>query len=398
MSPMTKENVSLNVEALSLEQEFHLFNPHLATNYSENQYLVHGVLLPSISVLGLVFNSGVISVLWCKNQQVFAPSLSLLLQWLAAYDMCVAVLSMWMYSLPTLAMVMSDWVALKEYLTWIHPHVSAYVYSLLQMAITGSDYLNLAAAVERYTALEGEFRKKKSPQSGCAPRTAWTYVLGILTVTVAFNLPIIWERKVVLNNSTKLLEVLPSSLRHDAIYVKLYRLTLEFLVFKATPWVAFLILFLSLKDRLRYYCGKKSMLRTLTPDQYVELMDSRIILGINALFYVTNVLPLYISLAHILLFHVEKSIIRAAHLCIVVNSSLKFLVYLALSIDFREAIWSCFLCSCFRKRDGRTNGHWMIHEKKNHEFLYHAKVVTFVQADSKASLQDYARVQPDSLS
>ncbi len=44
-------------------------------------------------------------------------------------------------------------------------------------------------------------------------------------------------------------EVVHTELRTNALYVKLYRLTMEFLVFKATPWFAFLILFLSLKDR-----------------------------------------------------------------------------------------------------------------------------------------------------
>lgn len=34
------------------------------------------------------------------------------------------------------------------------------------MAITGSDYLNLAAAVERYIALDQHFKKTKTPHHG----------------------------------------------------------------------------------------------------------------------------------------------------------------------------------------------------------------------------------------
>lgn len=70
-------------------------------------------------------------------------------------------------------------------------------------------------------------------------------------------MPIAWERTTTttlehngtLTESEPELTVVHTDLRTNELYVKLYRLTLEFLVFKATPWFAFFILFLSLKDR-----------------------------------------------------------------------------------------------------------------------------------------------------
>jgi hypothetical protein len=44
--------------------------------------------------------------------------------------------------------------------------------------------------------------------------------------------------------------VLTSELRHNDIYNKMYRLMAEFLIFKATPWMSFLILFLTMKHRI----------------------------------------------------------------------------------------------------------------------------------------------------
>ncbi len=85
---------------------------------------------------------------------------------------------------------------------------------------------------------------------------------------------------------------------------------------------------------MRFY-QKKSVRRTLTVPQYLEVLDSRIILGINGLFYATNALPLYVGFCHVFLYAVSPTVDRAAKLCIVLNSSLKFLVYLALSRDFR---------------------------------------------------------------
>ena len=69
--------------------------------------------------------------------------------------------------------------------------------------------------------------------------------------------------------------------------------------------------------------------------QYFEIRDSRIILGINSLFYVTCLLPLFVSASHILLFTVADDVLRAANISLVANSTFKLFVYFALSSDFR---------------------------------------------------------------
>ena len=71
------------------------------------------------------------------------------------------------------------------------------------------------------------------------------------------------------------------------------------------------------------------------PTQYFEIRDSRIILGINSLFYATNLLPLGVSFCHIVLFSVADDVLRAANVALVANSTFKLFVYLALSTDFR---------------------------------------------------------------
>ena len=69
--------------------------------------------------------------------------------------------------------------------------------------------------------------------------------------------------------------------------------------------------------------------------QYLEIRDSRIILGINSLFYATCLLPLYVSACHIVLHDVPDDVLRAANLSLVANSTFKLFVYFALSSDFR---------------------------------------------------------------
>ena len=119
------------------------------------------------------------------------------------------------------------------------------------------------------------------------------------------------------------------------------------------------------------------MRKKLTVPHYLELMDSRIILGINSLFYVTNALLLYISFCHIVLVHLEDVVVRAANLAIVLNSTFKLLVYVALSHDFRH--WVNVL---FRGHGYLDLTPTAVTEdaEKRRRFVEHARVVTFVAA------------------
>ena len=108
----------------------------------------------------------------------------------------------------------------------------------------------------RYVALEGSFRRRKPPHNGCGIPSTWFYIAAILIGTVLFNVPMMLERETV--ETATGLEVIPTALRFNDVYIKLYRLTMEFLVFKATPFFSFFILALGRKDRIKYYLSKVS--------------------------------------------------------------------------------------------------------------------------------------------
>jgi hypothetical protein len=151
------------------------------------------------------------------------------------------------------------------------------------MTITGSDYLNLATAVERYLvrhknksdfikdtfdnfltftfqATDHEFRnnKKLKHHLGCSRKTTNFYILKIFLLTVLFNVPAFFELKTSnqdpTDNSTQLLdhyEVFETDLRRHEVYTSMYRYMAEFLIFKVTPWFSFLILWMGLNNRIR---------------------------------------------------------------------------------------------------------------------------------------------------
>ena len=129
------------------------------------------------------------------------------------------------------------------------------------------------------------------------------------------------------------------------------------------------------------------MLSTLSVSQYLEILDSRIILGINCLFYVTSLLPMYVSLCHITLFDVADDVVRTANLMIVINSSLKLPIYLCLSRDVRTSVLR--LLRGPLEEDGVY--HWAAQEDKSAHFLAHVKAAAVPLTDMRAEERNLCR-------
>lgn len=123
-------------------QEHEFYNTHLH-NVTLEKWIIYGIAMPSLVGLSLVFN-GLIFVVLLRAK--FKSSLYLLLHCLACYDILVAILSFWAFSLPSILLYF-NWF--DNYTTEIHPLVVPFLMPIWHMAITGSDYLNLAAACER---------------------------------------------------------------------------------------------------------------------------------------------------------------------------------------------------------------------------------------------------------
>jgi len=76
----------------------------------------------------------------------------------------------------------------------------------------------------------------------------------------------------------------------------------------------------------------------MTLNQFSEMRDTRIVLGIIGLFYITNALTFYNSFAHIMHLHVPPIIPLLASLSLVLNSTFKFLIYVIFSSRFRKGV------------------------------------------------------------
>ena len=76
----------------------------------------------------------------------------------------------------------------------------------------------------------------------------------------------------------------------------------------------------------------------MTVTQFTEMRDTRIVLGIIGLFYITNILTFSNSFCHIMGYHLPKIIPLLANLSLVLNSTFKFLVYVIFSSRFRKGV------------------------------------------------------------
>ena len=167
--------------------------------------------------------------------------------------MAVAILSLLLYTIPT---ILIDTGFETTYLDQTHPLMVPYLIPLLHMAITGCDYLNVAVVGERYLAIDRYYQDNKSSHQGCLPTKTRYYIFCIQLLTVAFNIPGFWELKTIELSENGIdseisYEVVPTCLRLHKVYESMYRLMAELLIFKITPWITFLILFLTIKGRIR---------------------------------------------------------------------------------------------------------------------------------------------------
>ena len=210
-------------------------------------------------IFSLVFNILIIAAL--NRVKESSPSLDMILRHLSFYDIAVTILSFFLYTVPT---VLKYNDIGSNYLNQTHPSMIPYLIPLLHMAITGCDYLNVAMVGERYLAIDRYYQDNKNIHQGCLPSKTKYYIFCIQLLTVAFNVPGFWELKTIIANDVmtptdshemtpsfgQMYEVVPTCLRHHKVYESMYRLMAELLIFKITPWITFLVLFLTIKSRI----------------------------------------------------------------------------------------------------------------------------------------------------
>jgi len=218
-------------------------------------WFVEGLPLLLIGLFGVVGNF--ISIIWFSRKIVQRNFHNLML-FLAIFDLLYVCLSITIFSLPNL--FPSIWTN-STYL-----HMIPILLPLAQIGLSGSIYFTLAIAVERYCAICHPFWKLSHSCS------SFCYILPISFLSVAYNIPKFWEHQVVRktyetntssnnvsqvfngnyqDNSTVYEEIVPTSLRTNPVYVKIYCIHLNLVVHGIIPPLLLMIIYFKIYKKIR---------------------------------------------------------------------------------------------------------------------------------------------------
>ncbi|XP_023334081.1 probable G-protein coupled receptor frpr-1 isoform X2 [Eurytemora carolleeae] len=157
------------------------------------RFLVEGVGLISIGLLGTLGNT--VCLIWfCRKagQRNFHQ----LMQFLAFFDLMYVLLSIMMFGVPSVLPEIGGTLEFKWMVTTFLPFA--------QIGLTGSIYMTLAIAIERYTTVCHPFFKFYHGWS------AKLYILPILIFSILFNIPKFFELRVTKVN------IVNTTLAHNA--------------------------------------------------------------------------------------------------------------------------------------------------------------------------------------
>ncbi|CAB4063059.1 unnamed protein product [Lepeophtheirus salmonis] len=269
----------------------------------------------------------------------------------------VILCSLWLFFVPTLT-------SFEDFINGIFPRTVPIMYPIFHAAVTGCNYLTVTIVMERILAIDGRFTDTKTWSSGITTVVIRKYILAVVLFTIGFNIPLFFETGV--NGDAYPLEVFETDFKCHPVYFKLYRLTLELLIFKVTTWFGLTVMFWTITGKISYYTSKKRRL-ILSIKQVAELRDTRIVLGLVVLFFFTNALPLCISIVNILRFDIPEDVTRTGNLLLTINSSLKILIFVLLFPNFRHRIIDFILHPCTKYFPKKS--HILFHKDRSHAFL-----------------------------
>jgi hypothetical protein len=109
------------------------------------EFIVHGILINSVGVLGLLGN--VVSIVVLSRPQM-KSSINTLLIGLVGCDSLLIITSIFMFCFTVFRYTGSQFF--QDYYWRVYPYVVPFVYPVALMAQTGSAYLTLAVTIERY--------------------------------------------------------------------------------------------------------------------------------------------------------------------------------------------------------------------------------------------------------
>ncbi|CAM6054402.1 unnamed protein product [Sphagnum tenellum] len=185
-------------------------------------FVTEGVLLTSISILGLVGNAMSVFVLLKTSMR---GNFSKLLTSLASFDGLFLLSAIFTFGLPVLS---------ARYKQQVYIYVIPITYGLSHTFRVGSVYSTLNVTLERFFAIVLPFRDFSSLKKWLLPSTA--------VFAVAYNVPKFFELTTQVDPVTNETFVTGSSLRKNPHYVSIYIFWSKFVLIELLPYLTIIVL------------------------------------------------------------------------------------------------------------------------------------------------------------
>ncbi|XP_069988013.1 FMRFamide receptor [Penaeus vannamei] len=296
------------------------------------RFILYGVLLTTIGLLGLAGNLISITIL---SRPKMRSSINCCLIGLTSFDMIVTTTSVLLFGLPEISEYTYTMV---WYTSGVYQRVTPFVYPLGLIAQTGSVYLTVTVTVERYVAVCRPLRAR----SLCTYGRAKMYVLCVVLFSVLYNLPRFWEvtYKVCEFEDFSFVIVVPSKLRQNDYYKQVYIMWMYLLIMYLIPFLSLMIFNTFIYREVRAANQERQRLSRL---EKKEIGLAVMLLVVVTVFFVCNVLAFIINVLELLDIAIDELTI-SSNLLVTVNSSVNFIIYCIFGQKFRKLFLKMF-CS-----------------------------------------------------
>jgi len=317
------------------------------------RFVVEGLALVFIGIFGLVGNLS--GILWFSRKIIQRNFHQLMLS-LALCDIVYVLLSIFLFGLPSIFTHVNK--------TSTYNHLVPVLLPVAQMCLTGSIYLTLAIAMERYTTVCHPFFKVSHLW------TARMYILPILGFAVIYNSPKFFELKVItevsnssssnfsnVTSESQILEpnqhmttrIRPTPLRLEPLYIRFYLIYANLVIHGVTPLVLLIALNIAIYRQIR----RLGSLRRDGSLHQREVRLAQVSCGIVAVFILCHSVKWIPNIYELVQVEDGKGVAWppwieyvtcSSHLLTTLNSSVNFYIYLFKHMRRREETGRQFSC------------------------------------------------------
>lgn len=325
-----------------------VYNTSHSSSLNALDFWVCGIILNTVGIVGILGN--ILSMIILSRPQM-RSSINYLLIGLARCDTILIITSMLLIGFRSIYPYTGY---MFFYYFYIYPQIVPFVFPLASAAQTASIYLTLMVSLERYVAVCHPLRARAL----CTYGRSKFYVIFCAVFGVLYNVVRLWEIEVIAYQHPQLgliFCVAPTALRLDAQYKKIYIHWGYLMINYFIPFIGLLVFNVMIYNQVRKANKER---QRLSRTEKREIGLATMLLCVVIVFFLFNVLALYINIKEAFFDVYQVDVISVSNLLVTLNSSVNFIIY----VIFGEKFKRIFLLLFCKGRIGRESPDGLIHD------------------------------------